>query len=175
MQEPSWWCQRHRQCATERCSRRGKRDEQCWQSLDNLGDTPHDRRVGAGQCLSCVEEQFSSSTLDQPKTCAACVSDVERRGALSCSVREWMACMNCCCTARVLRANCLSVFVFCFFPESGLTLCIDVNLALQCGIELIRKKKTCKVVEVMNECTAPAAEVQDRPNQNLLVSFSRSS
>ena len=87
MQEPSWWCQRHRQCATERCSRRGKRDEQCWQSLDNLGETPHDRRVGAGQCLSCVEEQFSSSTLDQPKTCAVCVSDVEQRGALSCSAR----------------------------------------------------------------------------------------
>ena len=37
------------------------------------------------------------------------------------------------------------------------------------------EKKTCKVVEVMNECTAPSAEAEDRPFQNLLVSFSRSS
>ena len=27
-------------------------------SADNLGDIPHDHRVGAGQCFLCVEEQF---------------------------------------------------------------------------------------------------------------------
>ena len=52
---------------------------------------------------------------------------------------------------NIARANCLSVFVLWFFPESGLTLCIDVNVALQCGI----------VVEVMNECSALAAEAED--------------